>query len=257
MLEEVTDQEIEDIDSMDFDPADFDPRNPFAKKSRAQTSATSTASSSSAVSKQPAIPQMSRTAGGIPILSSQSDMEQFKDWQVIYPVYFDATKSHAEGRRVSKNLAVENPLAQTLMEACKEIGVRTVFETSKTHPKDWANPGRIRVELKGGAPRKPIKNKRHFYILLAEYLGKHPSTDKTPLRSPLYAQMADAGQEAEIEPLAVPNGWKINSILPVNSRAVSGGEMNDDMMKQMQNQMFPGMNMPDVKPKKIKVRVGK
>ena len=45
------------------------------------------------------------------------------------------------------------------MDACQQLGLDTVFEPGKMHPKDWANPGRVRVELKsgrGGARR--VKN---------------------------------------------------------------------------------------------------
>lgn len=63
---------------------------------------------------------------------------------------------------MSKKLAVENPLAREIVEACNLMGLRTVFEPGKAHPKDWANPGRIRVELKkeGVAVNSRIKNSK-------------------------------------------------------------------------------------------------
>jgi len=30
------------------------------------------------------------------------------------------------------------------------LGLKTVFEPAKTHPKDWSNPGRVRVLVKEG-----------------------------------------------------------------------------------------------------------
>jgi signal recognition particle subunit SRP19 len=76
-------------------------------------------------------------------------------------VYFDITRSRALGRKVSKELAVENPLAREIADACGSLGLKAVFEPGKTHPKDWSNPGRVRVLLKeDGEPCHPLKNSK-------------------------------------------------------------------------------------------------
>ena len=55
-----------------------------------------------------------------------------------------------------KEDAVENPLARGIVDALQHVGqelgvgLQIVFEPSKTHPKDWANPGRVRVLVKEG-----------------------------------------------------------------------------------------------------------
>lgn len=74
--------------------------------------------------------------------------ERTKHHQCLYPVYFDAGRSRAEGRRVSRGLAVPNPLARDLADACASLSLNVVFEPAKCHPKDWANPGRVRVLVK-------------------------------------------------------------------------------------------------------------
>ncbi|MCJ1379506.1 signal recognition particle subunit [Xylographa soralifera] len=81
------------------------------------------------------------------------DPARYKDWQSLYPVYFDASRSRAEGRRVGRALAVASPLARTLADAAGALGLQVVLEVGKTHPRDWANPGRVKVGLKtsGGA----------------------------------------------------------------------------------------------------------
>lgn len=60
---------------------------------------------------------------------------------------------------VGKELAVENPHAREIANACSRLGLETVFEPSKSHPKDWANPGRVKIKLKGGQ-NKNIKNSK-------------------------------------------------------------------------------------------------
>lgn len=91
---------------------------------------------------------------------NESESAAFKSYQIIYPIYFDVTRSREEGRRVNKNYAVENPLAREIVDCCKFNGLETVFEPTKCHPKDWANPGRVRILLKkDGVPQNGhIKN---------------------------------------------------------------------------------------------------
>ena len=88
------------------------------------------------------------------------DQEKYKRWQSLYPVYFDAARTRAEGRRVGKELAVENPLAREIVDAVSLLGLNVVFEPGKMHPKDWANPGRVRCLVKEeGVPKnKMVKN---------------------------------------------------------------------------------------------------
>ena len=45
-------------------------------------------------------------------------------------------------------MAVANPLAREIVDAVAGLGVKVAFEPGKTHPKDWANPGRVKVFLK-------------------------------------------------------------------------------------------------------------
>ena len=85
---------------------------------------------------------------------------EYKHYQCIYPLYFDANRTRAQGRRVGAESAVQNPLAREIVDAVQLLGLKTVFEPGKMHPKDWANPGRVRVLVKeDGKPRNPrVKN---------------------------------------------------------------------------------------------------
>jgi signal recognition particle subunit SRP19 len=101
--------------------------------------------------------------GGMPQVDQKERMrlereqqEKSKSYQCIYPIYFDASRSREEGRRVKKEDAVRNPLARDIVDALQHIAgqvnvaLQIVFEPSKCHPKDWANPGRVRVLVKKG-----------------------------------------------------------------------------------------------------------
>ncbi|BFZ54973.1 signal recognition particle subunit [Savitreella phatthalungensis] len=125
-----------------------------------------------------------------------SDDTQFKRWTCLYPVYFDASRTTAHGRRVPRKYAVTSPLAKTIADACKVIGFSCVFEPAKTHPADWSNPGRVRIqwreERSGGVdavtPAKlthhEIKTKKQLYLAIAAYLNANPSTQADPYRVP-------------------------------------------------------------------------
>jgi signal recognition particle subunit SRP19 len=70
---------------------------------------------------------------------------------VIYPSYFDSTKTVKEGRRVSIEDSVPTPTVSDMSLALQQLGVRHVVQPYKGYPRDltclWDNPGRVKVEL--------------------------------------------------------------------------------------------------------------
>jgi signal recognition particle subunit SRP19 len=112
------------------------------------------------------------TSSGTQFHTTQ-DPSKYKDFQCVYPVYFDVNRSRAEGRRVGLELSVENPMAREIVNACARLRLETLFEPSKIHPRDWANPGRVKIKLKGGG-NSSIKNSElafTFSMLLLGFLG--------------------------------------------------------------------------------------
>lgn len=149
-----------DVDNMDFDL----PSTPVAP------SRPSAASSS----RGPLPPQMSAaqqqamlnsfagapSGSGLPFggggaasrtrMVNAEDPSKYKHYQTIYPIYIDAARARKNGeRRVSKAKAIRFPKAQEIAEVCgRFFGLSPLFEPDKSHPRDWANPGRVRVLLK-------------------------------------------------------------------------------------------------------------
>ncbi|PHH78518.1 hypothetical protein CDD80_6707 [Ophiocordyceps camponoti-rufipedis] len=167
------------------------------------------------------------------------DPSSFRGFQTIYPVYFDKTRSRAKGRRVSSSAAVSNPLARTIAQACSNLGLKTVLEADKTHPKDWANPGRVKVDLAGSTAHPRVRNKHHLYILIAAHLAANPTTESDAglrLRAP--PGFLEPGKPYPRP--AVPRGWIMGDLLPLMSPAMTGGGVSDnlfgDMMREMQQQ---------------------
>lgn len=171
------DDDVGDPDEMDLDSFDF--ARPQQGSLQSPMDPTSSRMSPEAVQAMLQPQDQSSTAGG-PQMSdkerehlAREQREKSKNYQCIYPVYFDATRSREDGRRVKKEDAVENPLAREIVEALHHIGntlavpLQIVFEPSKCHPKDWANPGRVRVQVKKDGRAVSAKIQNSEYIILS------------------------------------------------------------------------------------------
>ncbi|KAL8292229.1 hypothetical protein RQP46_001695 [Phenoliferia psychrophenolica] len=111
--------------------------------------------------------------------------EVYKEWESIYPIYIDAKRPNKPGaRRVAKQHALQWPLAEPMAHICGILGFKTVYEPTKTHPKDWENPGRVKVQLRvDGKPVNPaIKDKRALLHHLTLHLA--PQQPKAPAATP-------------------------------------------------------------------------
>jgi signal recognition particle subunit SRP19 len=135
-IEEVSDSDLDSDppeDDIDDLGSDFDEREILKARTPASGPRPSQAATPSSTfinpSQIPSTANVSRTrvdADGTQFHQTEDD-SMYKDFQCIYPVYFDKTRSRNEGRRVGIEQAVE-----------------------KIHPKDWANPGRVKIKVKGG-----------------------------------------------------------------------------------------------------------
>ncbi|KAL7798306.1 signal recognition particle, Sec65/Srp19 subunit [Trichoderma ceciliae] len=173
-------------------------------------------------------------------LPPTADRSAYNNFQCLYPVYFDASRSRAEGRRVSSALAVKNPLAREIANACSRLRLQTLLEPEKIHPKDWANPGRVKVGLKKNGASAGITNKHHLYVLVARHLRENPTTEDSPgLRLRFGGQIQPPEGKPYPRP-AVPRGWKMGDYLPYLSAAMTGGGVSENLFKDMMKEMQGG-----------------
>jgi signal recognition particle subunit SRP19 len=173
-------------------------------------------------------------------IQSAADRAAFNDFQCLYPVYFDASRSRAEGRRVSSALAIKNPLAREIANACSRLRLQTLLEPEKIHPKDWSNPGRVKVGLKKGGSSAGVVNKHHLYVLVAKHLRENPTTENSPgLRLRFGGQIQPPEGKPYPRP-AVPRGWKMGEYLPYLSAAMTGGGVSENLFKDMMKEMQGG-----------------
>ncbi|GAA6006988.1 hypothetical protein JCM11491_001468 [Sporobolomyces phaffii] len=135
------------------------------------------------------------------------EQDEFKSWDAIYPIYVDTKHAQQGGaRRVSKAVGLEWPLADQMAKACTMLGFETIYEPSKTHPRDWANPGRIRARLHrddGTLTVASIPTKRVLLRRICDALRPH--------------------QPRAVPPSTLP---PIELRLPPNSPAVSLGTLD-------------------------------
>lgn len=71
------------------------------------------------------------------------------DKAIIWPIYFDCSKTRKQGRRVPKNLAVQSPKIMEIKEAADKIGLQNEVILEARFPKmPWATVGMLFVEKK-------------------------------------------------------------------------------------------------------------
>ncbi|KAF8156993.1 signal recognition particle, SRP19 subunit [Crassisporium funariophilum] len=98
-----------------------------------------------------------------------TDITPYKTWTCIYPIYLDAKRPYGTGqRRVERAKSLWWPLSKDIAEAATRLGLGTLHEVNKAHPRDWENPGRVRVQWKkdGRLVNSSIKTKKQLLELI-------------------------------------------------------------------------------------------
>ncbi|GAA97431.1 uncharacterized protein L969DRAFT_17336 [Mixia osmundae IAM 14324] len=90
-----------------------------------------------------------------------------KRWTSLYPIYFDAARPRKGGqRRVPLNSAVWYPHATDVANAAHKLGLRCVLEPDRFHPREWENPGRVKVLVtENGKFAHPVIRQKHDLLL--------------------------------------------------------------------------------------------
>jgi signal recognition particle subunit SRP19 len=97
------------------------------------------------------------------------------DKAIIWPIYFDTSKTRKEGRRVSKNIAVQSPKIDEIKLAADKLGLENEVNFNAHFPKNhWSKTGMLLVEKKE-AKEKIIQK-------LAKQLVKIKSAQQIPYK---------------------------------------------------------------------------
>ncbi|TFG11595.1 MAG: signal recognition particle protein Srp19 [Promethearchaeota archaeon] len=93
-------------------------------------------------------------------------MRSRKPFIIYWPQYFEAKRSHADGRRVPKKFAVDKVKPSDIATAAKRLGYDVQQENVYKYPKTWwDDSGRVLIDTKG-------KKKSKVLIEIAKELKK-------------------------------------------------------------------------------------
>jgi len=68
---------------------------------------------------------------------------------ILWPVYFDSTKTRSEGRKVQKKLAVSAPTLDEIRKAAEQMGFRPEIVSGAAYPSvSWQKTGLITIPKK-------------------------------------------------------------------------------------------------------------
>jgi signal recognition particle subunit SRP19 len=80
-----------------------------------------------------------------------------QDKIIIWPAYFDSTKTRGEGRRIPKSLAVPSPKITEISDAAEKLGLECEAVLDVGYPKTpWLKTGMLLVK-KSESKEKIIK----------------------------------------------------------------------------------------------------
>ncbi|WVR04754.1 hypothetical protein IAU60_001765 [Kwoniella sp. DSM 27419] len=145
------------------------------------------------------------------------DPSTYKGWNTVYPLYFDAKVSIADGRRVPRKSAIWWPQATLIAQACRALGLSSVLEPDRCHPADWENPGRVKVQFeKDGRFLNPIiKNRTQLYKHLADQLIQ---------RNPKLAFTANrTSSKRSSKPTTAPSSSKVKGKVQATAKSSAKG----------------------------------
>ncbi|KAG8885474.1 signal recognition particle subunit [Tulasnella sp. 332] len=110
------------------------------------------------------------------------EMQKYKKWTCIYPIYMDAKRAYGTGqRRIAREKSVWWPRSQDILTACASFRLNVLHEPQAFHPRDWENPGRVRVQWKenGRLTNPAIPTKKKLFEMIAAFIqGAKP--DQVP-----------------------------------------------------------------------------
>lgn len=73
-----------------------------------------------------------------------------QDKIIIWPAYFDSSRSRQDGRRVPKNLSVASPKIAEVKDAAEKLGLACELVPNAGYSKiPWTKTGMLLVEKKG------------------------------------------------------------------------------------------------------------
>jgi len=97
----------------------------------------------------------------------------------IYPAYINAKKTRAQGRRVGKSKAIDNPTVNEIRDILENAGLKAIVEPNRLYCREESREpqqrGRVRVQLKNADEslvKEQFKTKDDLLFYLVEMIPK-------------------------------------------------------------------------------------
>nr|A9AAJ9.1 RecName: Full=Signal recognition particle 19 kDa protein; Short=SRP19 [Methanococcus maripaludis C6] len=76
---------------------------------------------------------------------------------IIWPTYIDSKRTKNEGRKVSKEFAVQSPKLKDIADKINKMGLEYSIENKKSYPREpWEICGYIKVKIEKNASKLQI-----------------------------------------------------------------------------------------------------
>lgn len=73
-----------------------------------------------------------------------------KDLVILWPVYFDSSRTRRDGRRLPKKLCIQSPNVKILEDTVKNLGLNYEIDAESAYPRiPWVKMGFIAVRKDG------------------------------------------------------------------------------------------------------------
>jgi signal recognition particle subunit SRP19 len=153
----------------------------------------------------------SRADGGDSV-NRVTDITPYKSWTCIYPIYLDAKRPYASGqRRVARAKGLWWPLSKDIADAASRLGFGTLHEVNKSHPRDWENPGRVRVQWKkDGKLINPVIGTKKQLLEIICFQLQHLKPENIP-KPPYHTSSSISPSSTPIPTSATPRTSSINT----------------------------------------------
>jgi signal recognition particle subunit SRP19 len=97
----------------------------------------------------------------------------------IYPAYINAKKTRAQGRRVGKSKAIDNPTVNEIRDILENAGLKVIVEPNRLYSREESREpqhrGRVRVQLKNADEslvKEQFKTKDDLLFYLVDTIPK-------------------------------------------------------------------------------------
>lgn len=124
-----------------------------------------------------------------------------KRWVVVWPSYLNVRKSTAQGRKVSKAIAIADPNIKEIVVVAQRLGF-TVAVERKGYSRDFLDMLRVRVQLRTpdrALCHPEIRNRRALLVRLARGIAALDHRVNPPELTPAQLKQIQAQQQAALQ----------------------------------------------------------